>query len=115
MRLFIACVFLVYTIAITVLSYTSCREAYWPIIVGASTAFILVASRFPAQSKPLVATFFALCLATMASQFLLGTLIYKKLSFEDFLESQLWLLIYFYLPLLALCFITTVCVRLIKS
>jgi hypothetical protein len=96
-------IFLIYAAFAVIIGIFAAHYSYFPILIGAILTFTIVVAK-ELNGLKLVKSYGALCLIIMASQVVCGIAAggYPHL-FDNFLESQFWLAVYFYVPLLFIC------------
>jgi len=110
-KIFNVLIYVFYEIGITMLGIFAYRAAYWPTIIGAILVYIIVCFNNILSAKYLLTNYLILCLLIMISSIISGIFAYNKTGnpfryiFDDFLESQFWVFLYFYAPLFMICFI----------
>jgi len=99
-------VVLIYFIVITALSCTLNEYSYFPTLLFSILVIVLLLPQGDMRVLKYISIYVTVCSVLMTSSLLSGIYQFYTLPnlferlFDDFVESQFWLLLYFYLPLL---------------
>lgn len=107
----------IYFIFTTALGCIAYRSAYWPILFSSILVFVIIYSRKNLNLTQSFFIFLIICLIIMLSSFVSGVYQYKNIEnihqylLQDFLESQFWNMLYFYIPIFFMCIISVIVIN----
>jgi len=101
-------ILLAYAVVMIVFGILDYRNFYWPSLACAILGLCLIAWISIGSIKYIICAWFIICIIIAASEFVFG--VYNsgksRISLGEFAESQFWLSIYFYFPLILVsCFL----------
>lgn len=107
----------IYFVVITALGSLAYRAAYWPTLFGSVIIFMVIYLRSTLSVAQSLSLYIILCLLVMISSIVSGLVQYRQSGspfrylFGEFLESQFWEAIYFYIPILLMCLLFVLAVK----